>query len=182
ARTSLPHLEDALETAGIPYRAEASSLVYRTREVRDLLMAARAADDPSDALALVSALRSPLFGCGDDDLWTWYRARGRWNILAPIPDDVPADHPVREAVTYLKRLHNDRTWLAPSEVLGRLVDDRRMLETALDGVRARDVWRRLRFVVDQARAWSEAEHGGLRAYLTWAERQGDEAARVAESV
>lgn len=182
ARTSLPHLEDALETAGIPYRAEASSLVYRTREVRDLLMAARAADDPSDALALVSALRSPLFGCGDDDLWTWYRARGRWNILAPTPDDVPADHPVREAVTYLKRLHNDRTWLAPSEVLGRLVDDRRMLETALDGVRARDVWRRLRFVVDQARAWSEAEHGGLRAYLTWAERQGDEAARVAESV
>ncbi len=33
ARTSLPHLEDALDTAGIPYRAEASSLVDRTREV-----------------------------------------------------------------------------------------------------------------------------------------------------
>jgi ATP-dependent helicase/nuclease subunit A len=182
ARTSLPHLEDALETAGIPYRAEASSLVYRTREVRDLLMAARAVDDPSDALALVSALRSPLFGCGDDDLWTWYRARGRWNILAPIPDEIPAAHPVRAAVTYLRRLHNQRSWLAPSEVLGTLVDDRRMLEAAVDGTRARDVWRRLRFVVDQARAWSEAEHGGLRSYLAWAERQGDEAARVAESV
>jgi ATP-dependent helicase/nuclease subunit A len=182
ARTSLPHLEDALETAGIPYRAEASSLVYRTREVRDLLLAARAVDDPSDALALVSALRSALFGCGDDDLWTWYRARGRWNILAPIPDEIPEAHPVRAAVTYLRRLHNQRTWLAPSEVLGQLVADRRMLEAAVDGTRARDVWRRLRFVVDQARAWSEAEHGGLRNYLTWAERQGDEAARVAESV
>ncbi|HSI93820.1 MAG TPA: UvrD-helicase domain-containing protein, partial [Jiangellaceae bacterium] len=182
ARTSLPHLEDALETAGIPYRAEASSLVYRTREVRDLLMAARAVDDPSDALALVSALRSPLFGCGDDDLWTWYRAGGRWNILAPVPDQIPEAHPVRAAVAYLKRLHNERTWLAPSEVLGRLVDDRRMLEAAVDGTRARDVWRRLRFVVDQARAWAEAERGGLRSYLTWAERQGDEAARVAESV
>jgi len=62
ARTSLPHLEDALEAAGIPYRAETSSLVYRTWEVRDLLVTARAADDPSDALTLVSALRSPLFG------------------------------------------------------------------------------------------------------------------------
>jgi ATP-dependent helicase/nuclease subunit A len=84
---------------------------------------------------------------------------------------VPAGHPVRDAVSYLRRLHNDRTWLAPSEVLGRLAVDRRMLEVAVGGPRARDVWRRLRFVIDQARAWSEAEHGGLRAYLTWAERQ-----------
>ena len=37
ARTSLGHLEDALDAAGIPYRAETSSLVYSTREVRDLL-------------------------------------------------------------------------------------------------------------------------------------------------
>src|SRR5699024_5041661 len=37
ARTSLPHLEDALDAAGVPYRAEASSLVYQAQEVRDLL-------------------------------------------------------------------------------------------------------------------------------------------------
>lgn len=182
ARTSLPHLENALDAAGIPYRAEASSLVYRSREIRDLLMAVRAVDDPSDSLALVTALRNPLFGCGDDDLLSWHTAGGRWNILAPIPDTVPSVHPVREAVTYLRRLHNDKAWLAPSEVLGRLVDDRRMLEVAADGPRTRDVWRRLRFVVDQARAWSEVEHGGLRGYLGWAQRQGDEAARVAEAV
>ena len=182
ARTSLPHLEDALDAAGIPYRAEASSLVYRTREVRDLLTAARAADDPSDPLALVAALRSPLFGCGDDDLWTWQQGGGRWNILAPLPDTVPAGHPVRDAVTYLRRLHNDRAWLAPSEVLGRLAADRRMLEVAAGGPRARDVWRRLRFVIDQARAWAEAEHGGLRAYLAWAGRQGQETTRVAEAM
>ena len=95
---------------------------------------------------------------------------------------MPAGHPVRDAVTYLRGLHDDRTWLAPSEVLGRLAVDRRMLEVAVGGPRARDVWRRLRFVIDQARAWSEAEHGGLRAYLTWAGGQGQETARVAEAV
>ena len=182
ARTSLPHLEDALDAAGIPYRAEASSLVYRAREVRDLLTAARAADDPSDPLTLVAALRTPLFGCGDDDLWTWQQADGRWNIFAPLPDTLPAGHPVRDAFSYLRRLHNDRTWLAPSEVLERLAVDRRMLEVAVGSPRPRDVWRRLRFVIDQARAWSEVEHGGLRAYLTWAERQGQETTRVAEAV
>ncbi len=182
ARTSLPQLEDALDEAGIPYRAEASSLVYRTPEVRDLLMTARALDDPSDPLALVSALRSPVFGCGDDDLWTWKKARGSFHLLAPPPEAVPADHPVREAVAYLRELQDERTWRAPSELLDRIVRDRRMLEAGADGPRARDVWRRLRFVVDQARAWSEAEQGGLRAYLAWARRQGDESARVAEAV
>jgi len=131
ARTSLPHLEDALDAAGIRYRAEASSLVYRAREVRDLLTAARAADDPSDPLTLVAALRTPLFGCGDDDLWTWQQAGGRWNIFAPRPDTVPAGHPVRDAFSYLRRLHNDRTWLAPSEILERLAVDRRMLEVVV---------------------------------------------------
>ena len=48
--------------------------------------------------------------------------------------------------------------------------------------RERDSWRRLRFVIDQARAWSEAEHGGLRAYLAWAAAQSAETSRVAESV
>jgi hypothetical protein len=66
--------------------------VYRTREVRELFMAARASDDPSDARTLVNALRSPLFGCGDDDLWTWYSVGGRRNILASVTNTVPDDH------------------------------------------------------------------------------------------
>ena len=72
--------------------------------------------------------------------------------------------------------------MTPSEVLGRLAVDRRMFEVAVFGPRARDSWRRLRFVIDQARAWSESEHGGLRAYLAWAQAQAAETSRVAESV
>ena len=69
ARTSLAALEQALDNADIAYRAETASLVYATAEVRDLLMVARAIDDPTDELAVVSALRTPAFGCGDDDLY-----------------------------------------------------------------------------------------------------------------
>jgi ATP-dependent helicase/nuclease subunit A len=129
----------------------------------------------------VTALRSPLFGCGDDDLWTWKRDGGSFNILARFADE-RAWHPVAQGLAYLSRLHYDARWMTPSEMLGAIVADRRMLEVAATGPRARDQWRRLRFVVDQARAWSEAEHGGLRAYLAWAARQGEETARVAEAV
>ena len=181
-RTSLPQLEAALDGAGIGYHSEASSLVYRTAEVRELLAAARAIDDTSDALSLVTALRSRMFGCGDDDLWTWKQAGGSWSILRPPPPELPPAHPVAQGMAYLRRLHYASAWMAPSEVLARLVDDRRMLEVAVDGPRTRDVWRRLRFVVDQARAWAESEHAGLRAYLAWVTRQGSDTARAAEAV
>ena len=85
-------------------------------------------------------------------------------------------------MAYLRQLSFDARWLTPSEVLGAIVADRRMLEVAATGPRERDAWRRLRFVVDQARAWSEVSHGGLRAYLAWAAHQGQETARVAEAV
>ena len=52
-----------------PYRTESSSLVYQATEIRTLMAAARAIADPSDQLSCVTALRSPLFGCGDDDLF-----------------------------------------------------------------------------------------------------------------
>jgi ATP-dependent exoDNAse (exonuclease V) beta subunit len=181
ARTSLPFLEEALDRADIPYRAEASSLVYQTAEVRDLLACARALGDPSDQLALVTALRSPLFGCGDDDLFTWKRSGGSFNLTAPVPDSL-LTHPVGEAMEWLRRMYYAARWLTPSEVLAKIVADRRMLEVAATGPRARDAWRRVRFVVDQARAWSEVEHGGLRSYLAWAAHQGEEASRVAEAV
>ncbi|ADB33631.1 UvrD/REP helicase [Kribbella flavida DSM 17836] len=181
ARTSLPFLEDALDRADIPYRAEASSLVYQTAEVRDLLACARALGDPSDQLALVTALRSPLFGCGDDDLFTWKRSGASFTLTAPVPDSLLA-HPVGEAMEWLRRTYYASRWLSPSEVLAKIVADRRMLEVAATGPRARDAWRRVRFVVDQARAWSEVEHGGLRSYLAWAAHQGEEASRVAEAV
>ena len=56
------------ERARIEYRLESSSLVYNAPEVRSLLAILRAVDDPTDELSLVAALRSPAFGCGDDDL------------------------------------------------------------------------------------------------------------------
>jgi ATP-dependent exoDNAse (exonuclease V) beta subunit len=183
ARTSLGQLEDALAAAGIPARAETSSLVYGTREIRDLLVVLQAVDDPTDELALVTALRSPVFGCGDDDLFT-YRVThgGRWSHQAELPDTLPADHPVRAALAALAEWHAARVWLSPSELLDRIVRDRRVLEIGFARGRPRDLWRRVRFVVDQARAFSEVEGGSLRDFLAWATLQSAEGTRVVETV
>ncbi len=183
ARTSLPFLEDAFDQAGIAFRAETSSLVYASRAVRDLLMVLRAVDDPTNYLHIVSALRTPLLACGDDDLFRFkWERKGRWSYLTDQPDTVPIDDPVRAGLVYLRSLYDRRTWSAPSELLGSIARDRRALELGFAEGRPRDVWRRLRFVIDQARAWSDATGGNLRQYLHWVTLQTAEGARVAESI
>jgi len=183
ARTSLPMLERALERAGVPYRAETSSLVYGTGEVRDLLMVARAVEDPTDSLAVVAALRTAAFGCGDDDLYVWRHVHdGSWDHQRPRPDGVPAEHVVARALAWLGELHRERLWLSASQVLEQIVRERRLMEVAFVHHRPRDLWRRLRFVVDQCRAWEEAGGATLRDYLRWVKLQAAAGSRVVETV
>ena len=72
--------------------------------------------------------------------------------------------------------------MTPSELLERVVRERHVLEVGADGGRFRDVARRVRFVIDQARAFGDAAGGSLRDYLAWATLQGTEGARVVETV
>jgi ATP-dependent helicase/nuclease subunit A len=176
-------LQEALSAARIPYRAESSSLVYATRAVRDLLMVLRAVDDPTNELHTVAALRTPLLGCGDDDLFRFKVERGGWwDYTRDQPDTVPDDDSVAIGLAYLRSLNERRHWDAPSELLDHIARDRRALELGFAESRPRDVWRRLRFVIDQARAWSESTNGNLRQYLRWVQLQSSEGARISESV
>ena len=182
ARTSLPFLEDALEAARIPYRAESSSLVYATRAVRDLLMVLRAADDPTDHLRIVSALRTPLLGCGDDDLFRHKVLEGRtWSYNTPTPPDpadgdrlrrprVPARDPREPPLALAGRAprpHRPR----PSRPRARLRRGSPARRVAADALRDRP--------------GPGLERGHRRqpaAYLHWVEQQTAEGSRVAESV
>ena len=174
ARTSLPMLEAALSALAVPYRAENSSVVYVAPEIRHLLLALRAAADPTDELALVAALRSPLYGCSDVELYEWRTAGGRWNPFADPPAEPRRPSGRRRRSPTSGSIARRIGRAGPAELLDAIVDERRVLETALAGPDARDVWRRVRFVVDQARAWTDAGGRGIRRYLRWAAFQAGE--------
>ena len=178
-RTSLSVLMDALRARDVEFRSETGTLVYETQEIRDLLAILRTVAQPSDAVALVAALRSPILGCGDDDLVTYVRAGGRWDLGAPRPD-LDAGHPVRRALAFLDALHAVRWWTAPSELLETVIRERRVMAIALASPRARDTWRRIRFLVDQARLYEASQSADLVGFVAWAELQRSEMARVHE--
>jgi ATP-dependent helicase/nuclease subunit A len=181
-RTALPDIEDALERADVPVRIESQSLVFSTAEVRDLLSILTALDDPTDEIALVAALRSPAFGCGDDELVDYHGRGGRWDYRRSVPDDLPPDHPVVAAMAALRELHDERWWQSVSETVEAIVRRRRMLELAVTHRRPRDHWRRIRFFLDQARAYDAASGRGLRGFIEWVQQLADERARAVEIV
>ena len=182
-RTSLPALEAALEAAGIPYRAESSSMLFATPQVRDLLMVLRAIDDPTDDLAVVAALRTPYLGCGDDDLARWrVHHGGTWNHQADQPDGDSTVEVVASGLAWMGGLHRWRHHLGPSGILERLIHDRRVFQVAYGETRPRDAWRRARLLSDRARAYAEVGGGSLRGFVDWCLAQADAKGRVAETV
>lgn len=65
ASTVFDIYEAALRAAGIPFLTTAGRGFYGQKEIQDLINLLRLLDDPSDELALVGVLRSPLFALDD---------------------------------------------------------------------------------------------------------------------
>ena len=180
SRTGLQTLEIALEDAAIPYRLEGSSLVFATQEVRDLLNCLKAIDDPSDQISIVAALRSPAFARNDVDLLRYYEAGGRFDYLRTIHRDDAAYDPVTESLSVLRDYHERRLWTSISALTDQLVRERQLMPAAIGYRRTREQWRRYRFVIDRARAFSDAGGNSLRDFIEWVETQMNENPRVTE--
>ena len=181
-RTPVHALTDALAAAGVPHRVEAGADPLAADEVRDLLTVLRAVDDPTDELALADALRTPLFGCGDDDLFEFASAGGRWNHQDPGAGSLPPDHPVVAGMAWIADLHTRRPWEGAAGLVEHLVRDRRAMELALCSPRPRDAWRRIRTFLDTARAFGQTRGGDLRSFLAWCRLHSADEVKVEEVV
>ena len=177
SRTNLETLEQALETADVPYRIESESIVLGTEDVRQLLNCLRAIDSPGDQVALVAALRSTAFSCSDVELLQFVDDGGRFDYLHPGS----ATGPVAEALAVLRESNKKCGLKPPDELIEEFIRERHLVELSFDRRRPRERWRRLRFVVEQARAYQRAGGSSLRGFLDWIERQVVERARAVES-
>jgi ATP-dependent exoDNAse (exonuclease V) beta subunit len=182
SRTRLGVLEHTLRQAGVPYRVEGGTLIYGSREVYELLRVLRAVDDPTNQLKVVTALRTSIFGIDDRQLMHFrlgteadptrypreFRVYSR--ELGTIGDAL-------RTIDQFGRRKHERT---PAELLAELYDGWRGVAAALsEGEQvARETWRRVRYVIDEARAWSDATGGTLAEYLAWVDRRVEDVDRV----
>jgi len=87
-RTHLQIYERALRHAGIPFLTSRRGGLLDALEIQDLIALLEFLVSPFDDLKLAHALRSPVFGCDDDDLLKLARAPGVtwWRRLLDLPD------------------------------------------------------------------------------------------------
>jgi ATP-dependent helicase/nuclease subunit A len=184
SRTRLGVLEHTLRAAGVPYRVEGGTLIYGSREVYELLRVLRAVDDPTNQLKVVTALRTSLFGISDRQLMEHRlgpagdaEAR-RFNRDFRVFTHEPGI--VGDALRTIDQLGRRKHERTPAELLAELYDGWRGVAAALfEGEQvARETWRRVRYVIDEARAWSDATGGTLAEYLAWVDRRIDDVDRV----
>ena len=84
--------EQALESHGVPYVTPAGAGFFTRQEVRDLTNLLAWLAEPDDHIALVGALRSPLFMIDDRTLLACHAADRSWlRVLAEPPGDVSGD-------------------------------------------------------------------------------------------
>ena len=204
SRTGLGILTRALEAAGIPYRLEGNSLIFGAQEVQDLLNCLRAIDDPSDQVSVVAALRSPAFACSDVDLARWTEAGGTWSYQSNLLDEdtlanesqekrrqrmmeLGEDFAVRTGLLRIRDYHQQRQVTGVARLLANFIRERQLEELDLAENRPREVWRRRRFLVEQARQLeyaSETNPGTvpltLNRFLQWADMQQEEGTRITD--
>lgn len=171
-RNSLPSLEQAFEEDEVPFRLEGAALLWGSDEVRDVRCALAAADEPSDAVSVLAALRSAGLACGDDDLVTWHSGGGSWDPRSPVPAHL-ADHPVATAMAVLADLHRRRWWSDPSQMVETAMAELHSFELAFARRRPRQHWDRLLWLSDQARLFDDTMGGSLHDFLRWAELQAE---------
>ena len=197
-RTNLDSLLRALEDARVPFRIEGGSLLFDTQEVQDLLNCLHAIDDPTNQVSVVAALRSLAFACSDEDLLRWAAACGPWDYTSELLSDSDAGSerrqelravpPVWQAMTTLRQYHRQRHSAPVSRFISEFIRERRLEQLDLAEYRAREIWRRRQFLIDQARSFEAAnpEDTGnsfwnLHRFLRWAASQQEENARIAET-
>jgi len=176
SRTNLRRLERAFEDRDIPFRVESGEIVVATQEVSELLSALRAIDDPSDQVALLAALRSPIYGCSDAELVRWTGQGGRIDYVRPGTGTVER---VAAALQHVASFHAGRNQGTVAALVERFVDDRMLIAGAFGERRPRESWRRYRYVSARARAFASTGRTTLRDFVEWMEGLGRDQARDA---
>ncbi len=122
--TQIRVLEQALEQAGVPFVVDGGRSFFLRSEVVETHAVLRAIDDPSDVTSLVAALRSTFFGVSDLAIAEW-RFAGRELSILGAESSAPGPPPdeVSRALALLRRLHEDRTRIAPAALIEKLFDE-----------------------------------------------------------
>lgn len=131
-RRPLTWYAEALEAQGLPYDLVGGGALGEADEVQALVDMLEVVHSPENPLPLISYLRGPLVGLGDDELRAYKAAGGAFDYRAPVPEglDEPAYGRVQQAVERLRQATADLRAEAPAVAFERILDRLRLIPFA----------------------------------------------------
>ena len=101
--------------------------------------------------------------------------------------ELGSDFPVRTGLLTIRAYHQMRQTMGVARLIAAFIRDRRLEELDLAENRPREIWRRRRFLEEQARQLEQAGEANpgaspltLHTFLQWADLQQEEGARITE--
>ncbi|MEL7130864.1 MAG: PD-(D/E)XK nuclease family protein, partial [Pseudomonadota bacterium] len=145
--------------------------------VRDLGALLSFLATPEDSLSLATALRSPLFGWSEQDLFTLAHHRTEdalWRALRTKTDEHP------QTVSVLRDLRNNVDFLRPYDLIERMLTRHRGRQRLLArlGTEAEDG---INALLSQALSYERSDVPSLTGFLTWMETDDLEVKRQIDS-
>ncbi|MGF1468309.1 MAG: UvrD-helicase domain-containing protein [Sandaracinaceae bacterium] len=174
----------ALEAREIPYVLIGGRALRDREEVLALLNAARAIEDPDDALSVYATLRGPFFALTDEDLLL-HRARvGPLHPLAPAGEALwdPERRPAAEALAILGALHRERSRRPVADTLTRLLDETRAHAGIANWPNGDQALANVLRVIELARASEGGDGATFRGFLVWLRAQLEDGRGLAAPV
>jgi ATP-dependent helicase/nuclease subunit A len=168
----------ALKNAGVPVAGADRLDLVEHIAVMDLLALADALLLEHDDLALACALKSPLFGLSEDDLYQL--AAGRTDTLArALAEQAKSDRRFAEAAANYARWREEARILRPFDFFSRVLsrDGGRARILGRMGIEAADA---LDEVLARALAYESAEAPSLAGFIAFLRRAGTEVKRDLE--
>jgi ATP-dependent exoDNAse (exonuclease V) beta subunit len=162
--TGIEQYEEAFRACGLPYHIVGGKHLYQRVEIKSLINVVTAIDNPEDAIALVGALRSPFFGCSDEDLLRHALDGGTFNYLRP---NVTPAEPLAGTFELFQRLHRERNHRPVAATLLDFADATKGLELFLAKPHGAARVANLLKVIDAARSMERSGVLTFRGFARW---------------
>ncbi|HLW61179.1 MAG TPA: UvrD-helicase domain-containing protein [bacterium] len=177
--SDVPIYEEALKRYGVPYRVTSSRTFYKREEVGWLLNVLHAVEHPTDPVAVWGALRSPIFGCSDREIYDFVVGQG--GALDYRSPSVQSPESVKAAYAALRELHEARLQLSVPQTVEMVIARTQALPTFLLMPQGEQRAANLTKVVTLARALEESGILTFRAFVHWLKDMEEQAVDEAES-
>ena len=175
-RTGADLYTSALDRAGIPYHFDSGQGFYQQPEIRAVAQLLQALDDPSDEVAALAVLKSPLGAASDSELYELRQALGD-GPLTLDPACLPESYAgrLREPMASLSALRDDLHRFRLPELIDHVVRASGLLEAQGVGGRAAAMRQRqanLRMLVQRAAHFADNNEDSLRPFARWLSQRG----------